>query len=66
MIVTNNPEVHEYSAMKMFEAVQSKYCHEIAIALAGYLLGEVGVNICEQIGKNNTKKILQMLIILSE
>ena len=43
-------EVHEYAAQKMLESVQNKFCHEVAVALAGYLLGEVGVNICEKLG----------------
>lgn len=34
----------------MLESVQSKFCHEIGVALAAYLLGEVGVNICEKLG----------------
>ena len=34
----------------MLESVQNKFCHEVAVALAGYLLGEVGVNICEKLG----------------
>ena len=47
---TDLPEVHEYAAQKMLESVQNKFCHEVAVALAGYLLGEVGVNICEKLG----------------
>ena len=43
-------EVHEYAAQKMLESVQNKFCHEVAVALSGYLLGEVGVNICEKPG----------------
>ena len=42
MIVVNNNEVHEYAAEKMLQSVQNKFCHETAVALAGYLLGEVG------------------------
>lgn len=46
-IVVNNPDIHEYAAEKMLASVQSKYCHEIMVQVAGYLLGEIGVNICE-------------------
>ena len=42
--------MHEYAAQKMLESVQNKFCHEVAVALSGYLLGEVGVNICEKPG----------------
>lgn len=42
--------MHEYAAQKMLESVQSKFCHEVGVALAAYLLGEVGVNICEKPG----------------
>jgi AP-2 complex subunit alpha len=50
MIVVNNPDIHEYAAEKMFESLQNKFCAETAVALAGYLLGEIGVNICEKPG----------------
>lgn len=49
-VVINNKNIHEYAAKKMLESVQSKYSHEIIIAVAGYLLGEIGVDICEQPG----------------
>jgi len=49
-IVTNHQEIHEYAAEKLLAAVQSKYCHEVAVSLAGYLLGEIGVNVCERPG----------------
>ena len=49
-IVTNHQEVHDYAAEKMLESVQSKWCHETCVTLAGYLLGEIGVNICEKPG----------------
>ena len=32
----------------MLSSVKSKYAHETAICLAGYVLGEFGVNICEK------------------
>jgi AP-2 complex subunit alpha len=48
LIVTNHPEVHEYAAEKLFECVKAKFIPDILIALAGYLLGEIGINICEK------------------
>jgi len=47
-IIFNNPAVHDYAAEKLLACVQSKYTHDIIISIAGYLLGEIGVNICEQ------------------
>lgn len=49
-IVTNNPDLHEYAAEKMMGIVQSKFAHETAVAMGGYLLGEFGVNVCEKEG----------------
>lgn len=49
-IVVNNPDIHEYAAEKMLQSVQSKFAHETMVAVAGYLLGEIGVNICENPG----------------
>lgn len=50
LLVINHSEVHEYAAEKMLEIVQSKWAHDTAVSLAGYLLGEIGVNICEKVG----------------
>lgn len=41
-------DIHEYAAEKLLETVQSKYAHETIVALSAYLLGEIGVNICEK------------------
>lgn len=49
-IVTNHPELHEYASEKLCEIVQSKFAHETAVALGGYILGEFGMNICERPG----------------
>lgn len=49
-IVLNNSEVHEYAAEKVLASVESKWAHETVVAIAGYLLGEIGINICEQPG----------------
>jgi len=48
--VINNEVVHEYAAQKLFNSVQSKFCQEVCICLAGYLLGEVGFTICDKPG----------------
>lgn len=45
-------EIHSYAADKMFDAASNKLAHETAIALAGYLLGEIGENICQLPGKS--------------
>ena len=45
-------EIHSYAAEKMFDAASNKLAHETAIALAGYLLGEIGENICQLPGKS--------------
>eukprot|EP01040_Poterioochromonas_malhamensis_P009825 gene9826-10669_t len=49
-IVINNSDIHEYAAEKLLTSVQSKYAHEIVVAVATYLLGEIGVKICEKPG----------------
>lgn len=46
-VITNSPDVQEYACEKLLSAVKSRYAHETAICLAGYILGEFGVNICE-------------------
>jgi AP-2 complex subunit alpha len=48
--VINNEEVHEYAAQKLFNSVQNKFCHEVCICLAAYLLGEIGFFICDKPG----------------
>lgn len=50
LIVTNHSEIHVYAAEKLFKAVSAKATHEIAVALAAYLLGEIGIHICEKSG----------------
>ncbi len=71
-IITNNTDIHEFAAERLLGTVQSKWAHEIIVALAGYvlivwcwflilfndlitlgcryMLGEIGVNICEKPG----------------
>jgi len=41
-IVINHVDIHPYAANKMFDIVSNKYANEISIALAAYLLGEIG------------------------
>ena len=36
----------------MFAAVASKYCHPVGVALSAYLLGEIGVTICDRRGRS--------------
>lgn len=47
-VVTNNQDIHDYTAEKMLGCVQSKFAHETIVAIAAYLLGEIGVNICDR------------------
>lgn len=49
-IVINNATIHEYAAEKMLAVMETKYAHDSIVAVAAYLLGEVGVNICENTG----------------
>ena len=48
LIITNHPEVHEYAAEKLLESVRAKFIPDLLIALSAYLLGEIGINICEK------------------
>lgn len=59
-IVTNHPDLHEYAAEKLCEIVQSKFAHETAVALGGYILGEFGVNICEKPGMSGYDQFLAL------
>ena len=43
-------QVHEYAAEKLLATVQSRWTHEVAVGVAGYLLGEFGAHICEKPG----------------
>jgi AP-2 complex subunit alpha len=49
-VVINNTDIHEYAAEKMHGLVQAKFAHEIVVAISAYLLGEIGVNICDKPG----------------
>ena len=68
-VVTNCPEVHEYAAHKLLEAVQGKKVHEVCVCLAGYLLGEIGFVICDQKGCSGFEQFAalhQHFLLLSE
>ncbi len=68
-VVTNAPDVHEYAARKLLEAVQEKKVHEVCICLAGYLLGEIGFVICDQQGCSGFEQFAalhQHFLLLSE
>ena len=47
-VVTDHPDVQEYASAKLFAAVQGKFAHQTTVTLAGYILGEFGVSICQQ------------------
>lgn len=50
-IVINTTDIHEYAAEKMLVYAQAKILQsDTTLAIAGYLLGEIGVNICENPG----------------
>lgn len=49
-VVINNPDTHEHAAEKLLASVENKWAHETIVAVAAYLLGEIGVNVCEQAG----------------
>jgi len=46
-IITNHPEVHEAAATRLMVSIEAKYAHDSVVAVAAYLLGEIGVTICE-------------------
>ncbi len=49
-VITGNDAIHDYAAEKMIHVVKSKFAHDTIISVAAYLLGEIGVNICEKEG----------------
>jgi len=46
-IVTNNEDIQKHSADLVFKAVQSSAAHEVAVKVAGYILGEFGYYIAD-------------------
>ncbi|CAO1615226.1 unnamed protein product [Jaminaea pallidilutea] len=49
-IVTNNEDVQEYAATKVYEHLRSATCHENLIRVGGYVLGEYGHLIANEPG----------------
>lgn len=49
-IVTNNEDVQEYAATKVFDHLKSSSCHENLIKVGGYVLGEYGHLIANNAG----------------
>eukprot|EP00667_Euglena_gracilis_P001518 EG_transcript_1519 len=46
-IVTNNEEIQKHAADLVFKSVQSSAAHEVAVKVAGYILGEFGYYIAD-------------------
>eukprot|EP00668_Euglena_longa_P034438 GGOE01044249.1.p1 GENE.GGOE01044249.1~~GGOE01044249.1.p1 ORF type:complete len:1043 (+),score=273.23 GGOE01044249.1:467-3130(+) len=46
-IVTNNEDIQKHAADLVFKSVQSSAAHEVAIKVAGYILGEFGYYIAD-------------------
>jgi hypothetical protein len=41
--------IRSVGASQLLSTIDKKYAHDNIVAVAGYLLGEVGVNVCEQV-----------------
>jgi AP-2 complex subunit alpha len=52
-IVTNSKDLHAYAAERLFAALQAKRVHQTAVSVGGYILGEFGFFIAEQV-KNSS------------
>ena len=59
-IVINNSSIHEYAAEKMLATIERKHTHDNVVALAAYLLGEIGVNICEHPGMSGYDQFIAL------
>jgi AP-2 complex subunit alpha len=57
-IITNHPEVHESAAVRLMASIEPKYAHDSVVAVAAYLLGEIGVTICELPGMSGHDQFL--------
>ncbi|EGC33198.1 hypothetical protein DICPUDRAFT_56580 [Dictyostelium purpureum] len=55
-IVTNHEDIQAYAASTVFNALQSRNCHETLIKVGGYILGEFGHLIADN---NNSSPIIQ-------
>lgn len=49
-IVTNTEDLQEYAAKAVFEHLRPPHCHESLIKVAGYILGEYGHTIANDVG----------------
>jgi AP-2 complex subunit alpha len=59
-VVINTPDIHDYAAEKLLNSVQSKFAHEIIVVLSSYLIGEIGVNICERPGMSGYDQFIAL------
>lgn len=59
-IVTNHEDIQEYAAKTVFAALQQPNCHETAVKVGGYILGEFGELIAEN-PKSNVWKQFETL-----
>lgn len=48
-IVTNHKNLQAYAAERLFSTLRSKQAHETAVSIGGYILGEFGYFIAEQV-----------------
>jgi AP-2 complex subunit alpha len=61
-IVTNSKDLHAYAAERLFAALQAKRVHQTAVSVGGYILGEFGFFIAEQVKEQLL--LLKLLLIL--
>lgn len=47
-MIINNPDIHAYAAKRTLQVVQELSCHENAVKIAAYVLGELGDLIVEE------------------
>ena len=59
-VISNNEESHTLAASKAYEATDMKFLHDRALTLCGYILGEFGVNICEEQGRSGYEQFAKL------
>ena len=59
-VVTNNSDLHHYAAQQIFELLKSPTCHENAVKIGAYLLGEYGDLIVNEPGCSPTQQLFQL------
>lgn len=59
-VVINHSDIHTHAANRMFDIISDKYANETAIALSGYLLGEIGENICQEPRKSGYDQFIRL------